>query len=281
MYNKVFRIISAIMKRLNQWKSSFAGVVSIVLLLLSVACSIVAFSPWGNFEPVVADKINNILLGLAATFLGSIVTVCFVQAILDKQNRKKEKLEERDKILRFDRVLSIILSRYKLYYNKVVTPLEGRNSVDAINLKTDFSFSDMRDLYKTTLLLKDKAYEPSIKLFYDTEKNLRKYMMQMLESIDFKYYNKMESVLIEFIEKSLTNDVSEAILGNYELDKNMIVEIENYIAEEEKYQWLERMRNGELESNIMIPYIQLYRTLKLEANILNEYSDCKFKVLRS
>ena len=62
MYNKVFRIISAIMKRLNQWKSSFAGVVSIVLLLLSVACSIVAFSPWGNFEPVVADKINKISL---------------------------------------------------------------------------------------------------------------------------------------------------------------------------------------------------------------------------
>lgn len=252
------------------WLATAAGKVSMVLFFISVIMVVIALILSNN---TLNNEIVNILLGLATNCIGIIVTVAFVQYFLNKQQIKNEEKEEKNIILRHNRILTFLIERYIAYYNCVTVPIDKRNG-NYTEFKTTFAFSDMKDLYKTSLLLCDEIYEPAIKLFYKAEENLKEYMINMLTNVDFKYNANLQEILLEFVQSSIKYDSKSAIIGNmnsYIGSKKYIDVVEEDIAEEEKHNWLKKAKDKTLGSNMMISYINLYNLLHIEIALIVKY----------
>lgn len=104
------------MKKIREvlkWRKTAAGKISIILLVLSVILLVIACSPWGSFTERTANNINNILFGIATNLLGIIVTVSFVQYFIDKQDEQEELIQEKNMIIKYNRVMNLFLKKYK------------------------------------------------------------------------------------------------------------------------------------------------------------------------
>lgn len=260
-----------IMNRFKKWLKSAAGKISACLLITSIILLIIACSSWGNFTDRTANNISNILFGMATNLLGIIVTVSFVQFFIDKQNHDVEKQNEREEILRYNKVLSIFIEQYTLYYRCITTPLLENKRTD-YKLNKDFTFRDMGDLYAQNGYMTEGLFEPAISVFYRFEDKIREYMMSMLNNISFKYYIEIENILEEFVEKSFSLDTRGNILGNISamLGKEKVIDVISKSIKDTTYDWIEIISHSK-NANIMAPYVQLYFLLREEADLLIKY----------
>lgn len=260
------------MEKITLWIKSAAGKISIFLMIMSIIILALACSFWGNFTEKTASNINNILFGLGTNLLGIIVTVSFVQFFLDKQNEKVEYAYEREKILRFDRIMQILIQYYIMYFNTITTPMSQRGSVSPTEIKQQFSFTDMKDLYSQSLFLRNKGYEPAITAFYDAELELRKYCTEFASQVDFKYNQDILNDLTQFVEVSLSYDVRNAVLGNMTMklgEKTYIEVIQDFIGDSE-HDWVSEIHNKN-NSNMMAPYVCLFEMLNLQKTLIAQY----------
>ncbi len=261
-------------KRLRKWLKSAAGKISVFLLIISIILLIIACSSWGDFTDRTANNINNILFGMATNLLGIIVTVSFVQFFIDKQNHDVEKKNEREEILRYNRILSIFIEQYTLYFRCITTSFSEDKRTD-YKLNKDFNFRDMGEMYEQNRYMTEGLLEPAISVFYRFEDKIREYMISMLNNISFKYYTEIENILEEFVEKSFSLDTRGNILGNISLMWDKEKKIKDVISESIKdtnYDWIEIISQSK-NANIMRPYVQLYFLLKKEADLLNKYRE--------
>lgn len=262
-----------IKKKSKKWIGSAAGRISLVLLGISILMLIIACSSWEAPSERVANNVNNILFGLSTNLLGIIVTVSFVQFFIDRQDEKQAQEEELALIKRHDRFMTVLIKRYLMYYHCVVTPMDRREDDNPLELVNDFIFEDMRDLYKQSLYTCEGFFEPSIVLFYKAEEKLRNYMIDMVENIDFKYNEELLQILMQFVEASIEYDMRGAILGNINTQsggEKITKAIEEYIGDS-SHEWVKRGKQGKLNGNLMLPYVQLYELLKKEINLLIQY----------
>lgn len=260
------------MEKITLWIKSAAGKISIFLMIMSIIILALACSSWGNFTEKTASNINNTLFGLGTNLLGIIVTVSFVQFFLDKQNEKVEYAYEREKILRFDRIMQILIQYYIMYFNTITTPMSQRGSVSPTEIKQQFSFTDMKDLYSQSLFLRNKGYEPAITAFYDAELELRKYCTEFASQVDFKYNQDILNDLTQFVEVSLSYDVRNAVLGNMTMslgEKTYIEVIQDFIGDSE-HDWVSEIHNKN-NSNMMAPYVCLFEMLNLQKTLIAQY----------
>ena len=93
--------------------------------------------------------------------------------------------EENLKIKRYNRFIHVLIIRYLMYFNCVITPIERRNEINPLRLSSQFEFEDMCDLYKCSLYLCEGISKSSIESFYEIEEILRNYMIDMIQNIDF------------------------------------------------------------------------------------------------
>ncbi|WP_022766624.1 hypothetical protein [Butyrivibrio sp. XPD2006] len=265
------------LKKVRNLLNSIAGRVGCVLSVISITFIIVVCSNISAefFAEEMAESINNILIGIATNLIGIVITVSIIQSILDKQDEKKAYLEEKDKILRYDIIMQLLIQRYFMLLYAVITPLEKRGEVSLEEVtKRDIKFEDMRDLYKSSPYLTDGILEPSIVLFYNAEEQLRNHMMTMINNIDFKYHPEIASLYMKFINDSIAYDTRGTIKGNINVllgNGKMSEKIMKDIAADSTYKWVERFDKGELESNMMVPYIILYKLILSEREMTIEY----------
>lgn len=274
--------------KFRKWIQTAAGKVSILLILISTIMLLVVlcdFTSKVGIDVKTANNINNILVGLATNFIGIIVTVSFVQYFIDKQNKEEERKEEVEKILRYNKIMKLLIARYTLFFQCVTSPIEKRTTIAlSKDLMREFSFSDMADLYKFSGVLTVELLKPSIELFYEAEQALRNYMVEMIKNIDFKHNGKIESVLIEFIRQSQEMDVSGVIINNQKIfagNKKQSEEVSQYIKDDLQHKWVDRYMQGNLSANLMHPYVTLYLMLKIEGRILTEYQQLIDALLKS
>ena len=258
----------------HRWIQTSAGKVSIALFVISVI--LLLFVKW-FIDDAVVSNINSLLIGLATNLIGIMVTVSFVQYFLDKQNIEEERKEEARKILRYHKIMTLLIERYTLFFQCVTSTIENRlECARSSDLLRDFSFSDMADMYKLSTVLSVELLRPSIELFYEAEHMLREYMIEMIKNIDFKYNKDIEDILIEFIEKSKGMDVSGVIINNQQIlsgNKIQSEVVSQYIREEEQHKWTEKYLQGKLNGNLMTPYVALFFLLKEEGRLINKYQN--------
>lgn len=260
---------------IKQWIKSAAGQVSIGLFVISLLMLIVACSSWNAPTEKIAYNTNNILFGISTNLLGIIVTVSFVQFFLDKQNDKQEEQKEIAQILRYNRLATLLIDRYLMYFFCITTPINERKAKDPLEIRDDFNFDDMCDLYEKSMYLCEGVFEPSVVLFYKSEEILREYFIDMIENIDFKYNDRLLQIIMYFVESSLESDVRGVVLSNINTTvgkESITKEIKEYIKDS-SYQWVEKAEKGELNSNMMYPYVILFQLLKTEIDLLKQYKE--------
>ena len=91
-----------------------------------------------------------------------------------------------------------------------------------LEIKNDFIFEDMCDLYEQSLYTCEGIFEPSIVLLYKAEEKLRNYIIDMVENIDFKYNEELLQILMRFVESSIEYDMRGAIFGFCVFEENYI-----------------------------------------------------------
>ena len=265
-------------KKLRIWRKSAAGKVSLCLIVASLVLII-----WGKFpQGVLSEKElanrNSIIFGVATNLIGIVITISFVQYFLDQQRNKDMQNEEAKKILRQDRIMQILIDRYIAYYNQLTTPHDtiiGNSYFDSEQLNLSFDFPDLRGLYQCSLFLRDRPYTPVIVSFYEVELTLRDYCITILRDIDFRFFPEIREILLEFVRKSISLDVRNAVLAYIprSIENQEVSEmIAKYIVDDTN-NWVGRYHSGELNSNIMIPFVMLYDMLKSEGELISKYRE--------
>lgn len=270
-------MIEKFFRYLKKWFKSAAGKLSIIMIVASMLLLLVAWSTIGSsfMTERDANTANNILIGIATNLLGIVVTVSFVQYFLDKQDDEEKCRNEIKTIKRYDKYMQTLIRRYFMFYISVTTRLKNRNMVDVEHsYEHNFEFSDLADMYQTSMYLSEGFLDSSIELFYQAEEKLRDYMLKMIENIDFKYNPDIEKLLQDFVTKSIDIDMRGQILGatNTRLGKNQ--KLSEYVSKEianESNDWLGKFEKGELQGNLMIPYVLLYYNIKDQIRMIKKY----------
>ena len=231
---------------------------------------------WSNLSNNYIDikRVKEILYDLCIGIFSALVLVWIVDDINNSIQEKKSKENEMEAIKRAHRVIQLYIDKYKKFYYCVTTPISNRSFLD-ITMKENFNLSDMKDMYRTSLLNTESLSSSSIESFLEAELELREKINYTVSSINFEYYSDIVSLLINFIECSIRLESRSVILGN----KNMTVggtayieQIEDDLIHGDKY--YSDFRAGERRTgHFLNPYIYLAEMMKEERKLLMSYEN--------
>lgn len=186
-------------------------------------------------------------------------------------------------IKRFDRVLQQYIERYVTMFYCVVTPLEerlkqvnGPNSAMNAKMPEMFFLKDMRDLYKSSLLLRDGTSDSSISAFLDIEFSLRNEFIHLVENNDFEHYTSFPDIFLRFVNVSLKYDCRGNILDapHRKVDEQrMDACISEFLENNADNFYQEVLAGRGIGGNLMSPYILLYEMMKQEREIILQYQE--------
>lgn len=83
--------------KIGSWFKTCAGKLTVLLLIFCLVLLGISFLPIFKTSSHLRDNFENIIIGIGTNIFGIIITVSFVQFILDKQNEKEERIAEKEK----------------------------------------------------------------------------------------------------------------------------------------------------------------------------------------
>lgn len=261
--------LKKLFSKINSWFKTSAGKLTVLLLFFCLVLLGISFLPIFKTSSHLRDNFENIIIGIGTNIFGIIITVSFVQFILDKQNEKEERIAEKEKIIRFYQIMSLRIEKYFQVFAQITTPLSVFSQQQDKYINPDFKFEDMQDLYFPCLLIV-KSQHSAISVFYSEERRIKNYMLRMLENIDFKFYPNIQTILLAFVKQSEAYDVRQAILDYETKGKPLSKIISSQIATNNVDDWVGQFESGKLKSNIINNFVILYRLLQKEFFLLNE-----------
>ncbi|MGU7785042.1 potassium channel family protein [Burkholderia sp. PU8-34] len=199
-------------------------------------------------------------------------------------------LDEVARLRSFASIVSIYLSRYRLYAYLVTTPLTLRPGVQVVSpkdgetvqielpkfeaagqfeipQKKNFIFNDLKDLFKPSLRLSDDYSRSTAFYYFSAQDNLLSAVRNLMLGVDLSKWPELAHVCRELIETSIELDWREAILKLESVatgPNSMKGTIEKMIEE-----W-----QGEpkfLPSNVINAYVALYMLIRKNLETLDQY----------
>lgn len=219
----------------------------------------------------------NLLDGLPTEIVGIVITLIFVQILFDKYNENKQKAEERQKILRFHKILKLYIDRYERLLSNMIT--NSRQIDRYYKLQDSFDIKQLKYAHNPCLLVCQSCLQSNIDVFLQNEINLRTLIISFIENVDFKYHQEIYKALFEYIDTSINFDVHEAIklesttIANQRLSNsseylNFIYNLIDYHIEE----YLNDLKKDKTAvSNALFKYVVLYKMINKEKEGLLEY----------
>ena len=142
----------------------------------------------------------NFLLGLSTNIFGLIITIFFAQKYIDAVETKNRKAAETNEILRHDRIMQQFILLYLEGYASIAIPNKLDVSEIHINVAEDdeFAFTDLAGMYDASLMIPKKGAKSSIEIYYENEEKLAKYVMNVIENVNFEFYPELLDYFTEF-----------------------------------------------------------------------------------
>lgn len=266
--------------RTTRWLKSAAGICDSILIIIFLVLIYFAFNiDRFGLSVSLSNFIENILLGIATNLIGIIITISFVQFFLDKQSKAHQINCEKEEIKRYDRVMSCLIDKYIIAFNDLTTPVNQKSQIDFMAIKQNFNFSELGDLYKPAANIFSGYNTPTIEFFYEIEIELRNYMVQELQHLNFTYNQRLNEILTKFVQYSYNLDMHAQIIENRHVTfghHNPPQYIGDVVGNEIKSRpdyWVHEYESNKLQGNIMRPYLILYNLLKVEILLIKEYKD--------
>ena len=218
---------------------------------------------------------ENYVISLVASLFELTITISFVQYALDKKKNVEDRYSETKRILQNHNVLIIYIQQYIFYYNQMTVPFgEERGRVSSNAFRKDFKISDLADLHKPTLLLKNRFQVSPVEKFFDVEKKITTLFSQILITQDFMFYPQIKDLFQEFITISLQANPSDTILDNMNIrigEKDAKLEIDSMLKLNVD-DYYEKLIAGKVSpSNLMFSYCVLFNLMQAESVIIEKY----------
>ncbi len=241
--------------------------------------SIVTITTLG-FGEIYPEGVPGRLLVCAEALFGIVFIGLFLNAISEAQaqivdNNEKERTrkEKKDnataKLRQYFMMLKSIMERYLVEAYAVTTPIDKRKFPEDIwHHQFQFTFNDISDLYKTSLLLYDPPYTPVIATFFDVQDKLYSELRSLVSDIDISYWGDLETTIHSFLR--ICNDFAfkGSILSCAQTTLN------NHNAE--MMSKMIREHEGELQmlpSNAINQYISLYSMLIINIALVQQMAE--------
>jgi hypothetical protein len=152
--------------------------------------------------------------GLVTEFVGIIVTVLFVQWLFDRKNIDNQKSDEKAKIVRSDKVVSLLVYRYTVLLH-ILTHYENEPlKIEDASLSNDFQIEDLAMLHKQCSLIGVGGFRSTISVFFEIELELRNMFVSLLQNIDYKFNKQLSDAQTKFVEASLDFACRDEIMDN-------------------------------------------------------------------
>ncbi len=252
--------------------------------LKSIYFSVVTITTLGYGEITPKSDLGMALTSLEA-IIGIVIIGLFLNSLWHDFSSRIEKSQEKSvnkriaeqnlrKLISYYQFLNMVIIDYKIALSELTTPWEERNG----NLELDpyFKFSNLRDMYRHSSLLKNDTTKSVIHLYFEKLDALTSELKFILSNFDLIDYQELHKHIIEFLTISKAQDVREA-LYSYEttgfgdkLKKDHLVEM---IKMHEICPKLEDYR-----SNLITPVIHLCHALQFQITRINIIID-KFENL--
>lgn len=220
----------------------------------------------------------NLLLGLSTNIFGMIITIFFAQKYIDATEAKNRKAAEANEILRHDRIMQQFIWLYLEGYASITIPNKQNVSEVHINAAEDdeFELADLAGMYDVSLMVQKKDAKSSIEIYYENEDKLAKYVMEVIENVNFDFYPELLNILIEFYKIYIKSDEREIILWPLTVDnldnRKLIITAMSDMIKSNEHDWIAQDANGKLNGNVMKSYVALFLKVREERKLIAEYT---------
>ena len=190
------------------WPSTIKGINNV---LDALYFSIVTITTLGFGDIFPSGPAGKVLVCMEA-ILGVVFIGLFLNAIsesqarqVDKNEKNRTKTERKDnaraKLRQYYKFLFSIMARYLIEAFSVTTPIHNRKfPKDVMHHQFQFTFNDMCDLYKSSLLMYDPPYKPVIAIFFELQDKLYAEFRRMISDIEVSYWPEMETSIHSFLQ---------------------------------------------------------------------------------
>lgn len=258
------------------WPSTITGVRDV---LDALYFSIVTITTLGFGDIMPSGPVGKVLVCMEA-ILGVVFIGLFLNAIsesqarqVDENEKNRTKAERKDnalaKLRQYYKFLFSIMARYLIEAFSVTTPIDNRKfPEDVMHHQFQFSFNDMCDLYKTTLLLYDPPYKPAIAIFFELQDKLYTEFRRMISDIDVSYWPEMEADIHLFLQ----------VCNNFAY-KGSILSCAHSTVNNKDAEFLSKLikeHEGELEmkkSNLINQFVALYTMLQSNIRLVQQIAE--------
>ena len=75
----------------------------------------------------------------------------------------------------------------------------------------EFAFTDLAGMYDASLMIPKKGAKSSIEIYYENEEKLAKYVMNVIENVNFEFYPELLDTLTEFYRIYIYNQMKRRL----------------------------------------------------------------------
>ncbi len=236
-------------------------------IALLVCLFLLILPEWVNFSrpfPIEYNFILDYTRNAIISILEILITLVFVEKILQEQHKDDEKDIERKKILRLIKILTpaIVNMQIEAWF---MIHSDSQNEEDFIPKKW-FDFNRLKSFFIPSLRI-DSGSERAYKIFLYKLWEVRSLIRDFLINVDMKYYPELETLFLKYIEFTGNRDLKDAF-NYYEFNPELVKS--SKIMLEKIPSWTIPKRE-DYPSNSMTSFITLYELIDYNITFLEEY----------
>lgn len=211
LYAVIFWLIPDANLKLNDHEAGFISSLYFSVITITTL-GYGDITPIGFISQILAASESILGITLIGLFLNSLSHQhgLEVQEFEKKKQLETEEKHAKDRFTAFNQIIDAKIDRYFTYIIPVTTPISNRKNQ---TINENFHFSDMQDLFKTTLRMTDHHFTPAIEYYFKSLNELATSLEDLVKHGYAQHWPALEKLCLEFIYSSKNLDFSDHILN--------------------------------------------------------------------
>jgi hypothetical protein len=168
-----------------------------LLILLIVA--IIGFVALIGLILTAAGRLPDVwalLQGVMSSVLALLFAVIILDNISAHSEKKKKRREERNAIIRHNKIIQPVIDMYIVRKNMVITPNDRK--VRKFKIDAEFTIKDMKDMFGPSELISD-VEKSKIEVYAFYQEKLHDKFTHLVEDVDFNAYSDLCNAAMDYI----------------------------------------------------------------------------------
>ncbi len=154
---------------------------------------------------------KDFFYNMGCNILAMFIVVLCLDTLVNRNRDSRIQRDESRKILRHQRLISPDIDMYLVRKNMVITPI-GK-TVKKFQSRSEFTVSDMRDMYSASDLVSDVGIS-RIKRYAYYQAALRDDFEKLIESVDFMFYPEIADAAMRYLNATSYGQAAlDAVVG--------------------------------------------------------------------